>query len=433
MTEHEHTARETVFSWFGGALKFGVGALDEIGIDAAAMGLRRVLVITDRQVLATGLPDEAIKALRGAGIRTHLFADVAIEPTDASMAAAHAATRHLDIDGVVALGGGSVIDTAKAVNVLRANGGELLDYVNAPVGAGKAPDRPSPPLIAVPTTAGSGSESSAVCVMDLTALRIKSGISHASLRPRLAIIDPRATLTLPPEATVAAGLDLLSHALESLTTRPFDERPRAEAGRRPTFCGANPLSDPLCAEALRYVGRAFRRVARDGADLAARTDMLLAATLTAVGSSTAGVHIPHACSYAVAAQVSDYSPPGYPRGRPFVPHGHAVASTLPATLRFIASVTPEAQRMAADALAVTPRTGDPGEPGDPGESLVPHLVALMRDIGAPNGLSAFGYTRAHVPALVAGALKQRRLLAGAPRPVDADVIERILSDSLRNW
>jgi hydroxyacid-oxoacid transhydrogenase len=413
-------ARETLFWWLAGAMKFGPGALDEIGADAAGLGLARVLVVSDRQVVEAGVATRAVEALRSAGIEVQLYAEVAIEPTDESCSAAHAATRDLDVDGIVAVGGGSVIDTAKAVNLLRTGGGELLDYVNAPVGAGRAPQEPLLPLIAAPTTAGSGSESSGVCVMDLTALRLKSGISHRALRPRLSVIDPLTTLGLPREATVSSGLDVLSHTLESLTASRFDARPRA-AGDRPTYCGSNPVSDPLCREALRLLGRSFRKAVDDGGDVAARTDMMLAATLTAIGSSTAGVHIPHACSYSVAAQVAGYRPPGFPAGRPFVPHGNAVAATLPATLRHIAPAVPDAQRAAAEALVGV------------GEGLASGVVDLMRDIGAPRGLGDFGYTEDDLPALVEGALKQQRLLAGAPCPVDADVLRRILAESLHNW
>ncbi|SHK09356.1 Alcohol dehydrogenase, class IV [Pseudonocardia thermophila] len=412
-------ARESLFWWLAGALKFGPGALDEIGADAAGLGLERVLVVTDRQVVDAGVAGRAVDSLTAAGVEVQVYADVAIEPTDESCAAAHAATKDLDVDGIVAVGGGSVIDTAKAVDLLRTNGGALTDYVNAPVGAGRAPHAPLLPLIAAPTTAGSGSESSGVCVMDLTRLHLKSGISHRALRPVLSVVDPLTTLTLPREATVSSGLDVLSHVLESLTASRFDTRPRA-TGERPTYCGANPVSDPLCREALRLVARSFRKAVEDGADVAARTDMMLAATLTAIGSSTAGVHIPHACSYSVAAQVRDFRPPGFPPGRPFVPHGCAVAATLPATLRYVAPAVPDAQRAAAEAL---------GAPDD----LAAGVVELMRDIGGPRGLADFGYAAADVPSLAQGALQQQRLLAGAPRPVDADVLGRILTESLQNW
>ncbi|TWF74968.1 alcohol dehydrogenase class IV [Pseudonocardia hierapolitana] len=420
--------RETLFWWLAGAMKFGPGALGEIGADAAGLGLARVLVVSDRQVVEAGVAARAVDALTAAGVGAQLYADVGIEPTDESLVAAHEATRGLRVDGIVAVGGGSVIDTAKAVNLLRTNGGELLDYVNAPVGAGRAPHAPLLPLIAAPTTAGSGSESSAVCVMDLTALHLKSGISHPALRPRLSVIDPLTTLGLPREATISSGLDVLSHTLESLTASRFDARPRSVGGR-PTYCGSNPVSDPLCREALRLLGRSFRKTVDDGDDVAARTDMMLAATLTAIGSSTAGVHIPHACSYSVAAQVHDYRPPGFPQGRPFVPHGNAVAATLPATLRYVAPTVPDAQRSALDALVGAGVAGA----SEVGERLAAGVVDLMRDIGAPRGLAEFGYATHDLPSLVDGSLKQQRLLAGAPRPVDADVLGRILAESLHNW
>src|SRR5262245_45538688 len=150
----------------------------------------------------------------------------------------------------VAVGGGSSIDTAKAVNLLTTHPGELLDFVTPPIGAGKAPRLPLKPLIAVPTTAGTGSESTTICVVDLLDLRLKAGVSHPALRPALAVVDPRVTLSLPPQVTAASGMDVLSHALESYTSVRFDARPAPDdPARRPAFCGANPVSDIWCADA----------------------------------------------------------------------------------------------------------------------------------------------------------------------------------------
>jgi hydroxyacid-oxoacid transhydrogenase len=419
---------DSVFAWSGGALKFGVGALDETGADVAAMGLHRVLVLTDPGVLAAGHPVRVQRSLAVAGVDSFCFADVEVEPTDESIAAA---VKHLaaeEFEAIVAVGGGSVIDTAKAVNVLLSTGGELLDYVNVPVGRGERPGDGLLPLIAVPTTAGSGSESSGVCVMDLVSHGVKSGISDWRLRPTLAVIDPSSTLTLPPEATLSSGLDVLSHNLESLTSRPYDARVRPPLGRRPAFTGANPFSDLLCERSLALLATALRRVVRDGADEAARYDVMLAATLTAVGASTAGVHVPHACSYAIAAQVRDHTPPGAGVRRPFLPHGLAVTSTLLATLEFTYEAAPARHRHLADLLA-QPDDGVDALPAS--QRLVARVARLLDDLDADVRLDRFGYTVDDLTALVDGTLLQQRLLAGAPCSVGRTELQHILEDSLR--
>src|SRR6201997_455982 len=212
---------ETVFTWGAPPLKFGVGALDEIGYDCAHMGLDRVLIVTDEGVAATGIPQRAAESLRAAGLKPEIFSGVRVEPTDTSLREAVEFARDTDWDGFVAIGGGSSIDTAKAINLLTTNPGDLMDYINKPVGDGKAPSEPLKPLVAVPTTAGTGSESTAMCILDVLALRVKTGISNPRLRPALAVVDPLTTLTVPPHVTAATGLDVLCHALESYTARDY--------------------------------------------------------------------------------------------------------------------------------------------------------------------------------------------------------------------
>ncbi|MGH3491488.1 MAG: iron-containing alcohol dehydrogenase, partial [Actinopolymorphaceae bacterium] len=235
--------RETVFTWGGPALKFGAGAVDEIGHDVAALGATRVLVVTDAGVAATGTPHRIVAQLRAAGLVADLYDGVHVEPTDESIQAAVDTAGKGDWDAFVAVGGGSSIDTAKAVNLLTTYPGDLLDYINPPIGRGLAPPGPVRPLVAVPTTAGTGAESTAVCVMDLLAERVKTGISHPRLRPVLAVVDPLVTLTVPPGVTAATAFDVLCHAVESYTARQYDAFDRHPPERRVAYCGANPISD----------------------------------------------------------------------------------------------------------------------------------------------------------------------------------------------
>ena len=189
---------ESVFTYGAPQLKFGEGAVDEVGFDVGQLGATRVLVVTDAGVAATGTPERVADSLRRYGMQAQVFTGVHVEPTDESIGTAIAHARSTGPwDAFVAVGGGSAIDTAKAVNLLTTCDGELMDYVNAPVGGGKAPDRPLKPLVAVPTTAGTGSESTTICVLDVLSLKVKTGISHPRLRPVLAVVDPSVTLTLP--------------------------------------------------------------------------------------------------------------------------------------------------------------------------------------------------------------------------------------------
>jgi hydroxyacid-oxoacid transhydrogenase len=423
--------RETVFTWGAPPVKFGAGATEELGFDLRQLGIERVLVVTDPGVAATGLPERVRGLLAEAGVKAEVYDRVHVEPTDASLREAADFARGTDWDGFLAVGGGSSIDTAKAINLLIADGHDVMEYVNRPVGEGRSPTRPLKPLVAVPTTAGTGAESTAVCILDILGLKLKSGISHPRLRPVLAVVDPRNTLTLPPEVTASAGMDIVCHALESYTARWFEDFPRKRAAERVPYCGANPISDLWCERALALVARSFRRAVSDGDDPAARSDMLQAATFAGMGFGNAGVHIPHACGYPIAGKVREYRPAGYEAAGPLVPHGQSVAVTAPAAFRFTFTANPERHQHAATLLGGI----DPSEAGSGARpDLLPEvLVRLMRDIGIPSGVAAFGYAEADIPELVAGAMQQQRLLSVAPVEVTEEALAGILRDSLQNW
>ncbi|GII21608.1 hydroxyacid-oxoacid transhydrogenase [Planosporangium mesophilum] len=419
---------ETVFTYGTPDLKFGAGAADEIGFDLGRYGVRRVLVVTDAGVAATGSPQRVADAIRGYGIEAEIFTDVHVEPTDASLRhAVDAARQSGPWDAFVAVGGGSSIDTAKAVNLLTTNPGDLMDYVNAPVGGGRGPSQPLKPLVAVPTTTGTGSESTTICVLDVLDLKVKTGISHVRLRPTLAVVDPLLTMTQPAIVTAACGMDILCHALESYTAMPYTAFERKRPEQRVPYCGANPVADMWSEKAIELLARSFRAAVADGDDVAARTDMALAATFAGMGFGNAGVHIPHANAYPIAGGVREYRPDGYPDAEPLVPHGMAVALTAPEAFRFTFPACPDRHVRAAGLLAPGIRADDPAE------SLPTALIALMRDIGIPNGVGAVGYSEADVDNLVAGTMKQQRLLATAPRPATADDIAGIFVRSLSLW
>ncbi|MDF1606016.1 hydroxyacid-oxoacid transhydrogenase [Nocardioides sp. YIM 152315] len=416
---------ETVFTYAAPALKFGPGASDEVGHDLAQRGVRRALLVTDPGVAATGHPARIAEHMSAYGLSVTTYDAAHVEPTDESLREAIDFARDAGpFDAIVAVGGGSAIDTAKAVNLLTTNPGELMDYVNAPVGRALAPSRPLLPLVAVPTTTGTGSESTTICVLDVLSLHVKTGISHPALRPTLAVVDPRLTMSQPAMVTAAAGMDILCHALESWTARWYAAFDAKRPEERVPYCGANPIADLWSEKAMTLLAGSFRDAVRDGHDESAREQMALAATFAGLGFGNAGVHIPHANAYPIAGRVRDYSPAGYP-DEPIVPHGMAVALTAPEAFRFTYDAAPERHDRAARLL-------DPGA-GEGPDALPAVLATLIRDVGIPNGLAAVGYDEGDVDDLVEGALRQQRLLATAPKsPTDAD-LAGIIRRSMEHW
>jgi hydroxyacid-oxoacid transhydrogenase len=418
---------ETVFTYGAPGLKFGSGASDEVGYDLAQYDVKRVLVITDPGVAATGHPQRVAEQMARFGIEAAVYDGVHVEPTDASMEAAIAHARDTGPwDAFVAVGGGSSIDTAKAVNLLTSNDGELMDYLNAPIGKARAPKNPLKPFVAVPTTTGTGAESTTICVLDVLSLKVKTGISHPRLRPTLAVVDPLLTMSQPPGVTAAAGMDILCHALESYTARPYTSYDRKQPEQRVPYCGANPISDMWSEQAMTLLSGAFRTAVMHGDDVEAREQMALAATMAGLGFGNAGVHIPHANAYPIAGRVKDFRPDGYPADEPMVPHGMAVSLTAPESFRWTFASSPERHLRAAALLA-------PGHSYDGPDALPGVLTELMRDIAIPNGLGAVGYDEGDVDDLVEGTMKQQRLLATAPRDVTEEDAAGILERSLELW
>ncbi len=421
---------ETVFTMEMTPIKFGPGSTEEVAYDLKRLGVRHVLIITDRTLMKLGLPERVRALVEEASINAEIYDDVHVEPTDQSFEAIATFVKGRDYDGFVAIGGGSSIDSAKAANLLSCYPAPVTDYINKPIGKGTPVPGPLKPLVALPTTAGTGAETTANAIMDVLDLKVKTGISHRFLRPSLAIIDPLNTVTLPPMATAYPGFDVLTHALESYTSRPYDTRPRHKPEERPVYIGSNPVSDLWCEKALEYTGRYLRRAVLNGMDVEARTYMALASTYAGIGFGNAGVHVPHAIAYPVAGMVKNFSPPDYPKEEPMIPHGLSVVITAPSTFRWTHPVNPErhlraAQLLGADVNGLTA--------AEMPEILPCTLLSLMRDTGIPNGLSALGYGEADVSPLIEGTLKQQRLLVNCPRTVGAEEIQHVIQQSFEYW
>ncbi len=423
---------EIAFELAAAAIRFGAGVTEEAGMDLADLGAKRVMVVTDPLVAALPPVARTIESIERQKIDYRLFARVRTEPTDASFREAIAFAAEGGFDAFVAVGGGSTIDTAKAANLYSTYPPEdFLDYVNPPIGKGKPVPGPLKPLIAIPTTAGTGSETTGVAIFDLVAMRAKTGIAHRRLKPTLGLLDPENTRSMPPEVAACTGLDVLSHAIESYTAIPFGERPRPERPLlRPAYQGSNPISDIWCLQALRMVAEFLPRAVADPGDDVARGQMLLASAYAGIGFGNAGVHLPHGMSYPVAGMVRDFHPRGYPADHAMVPHGMSVILNAPAVFRFTAPACPERHLRAAEALgADVSRTA----PADAGEVLTERLTGIMRQLGMPNGLAAVGYSSGDIPALVEGTLPQHRVTKLSPRPAEPETLARLFEEAMRAW
>jgi hydroxyacid-oxoacid transhydrogenase len=426
------SSHDTAFEMASSNIRFGPGVTREVGMDLKDIGARSVMVLTDRAVARLPPVAAVLESLEESGIAATLYDGVRVEPTDESFADATAVARSLGCDAFVAVGGGSVIDTAKAVNLYSTYPPQdFLDYVNPPIGGGRPVPGLLKPLMAVPTTAGTGSETTGVAIFDLTRMRAKTGIASRRLKPTLGYLDPENTRTLPPEVAAASGLDVLSHAIESYTAIPFTDRPRPERpSLRPAYQGSNPISDVWALQALRIVDRYLVRAVEDPSDDEARAQMLLAASYAGVGFGNAGVHLPHGMSYPVSGHIKSYRAPGYASAHPLVPHGMSVILNAPAVFRFTASANPARHLEAAAALGADVSRA---RPGDAGRILSERLVWFMQRLKMPNGLGAIGYSTGDIPALVEGTLPQHRVTKLAPRPATPDDLAALFDASMTCW
>ena len=422
---------ETAFSIDTSSIKYGPGVTREVGYEMRRMGAPRVMVVTDPGLSDSDAVSVVLQALRDEGVDAVLYDRVKVEPTDVSFKEAAAFAVDGGFDGFVAVGGGSSMDTAKAANLYSSHPAEFLSFVNAPIGDGAPVPGPLKPLIAVPTTSGTGSETTGTAVFDLLAMKAKTAIAHRALRPSMGLVDPDNTRTQPKMVTACSGLDVLCHGLESYTALPFHMRSAPDSpSARPTYQGSNPISDVWATRAIEMVAKSLVRAVHDADDDDARAEMLLAATFAGVGFGNAGVHLPHGMSYPVSGMVSEYVPADYPSGSAIVPHGMSVALNAPAVFRFTAPADPGRHLDAARLLGAD--VTDAG-PEDAGDVLADAIVRLLQAIGMPNGLSAVGYGPDDVGRLSAGTLPQHRVTKLSPLPADEADLQRLFLDSMTLW
>jgi hydroxyacid-oxoacid transhydrogenase len=430
--QHEHYATsatgETGYEVDGARITYGRGVLAELGGAATTLHMKRVAVFVDPNLRDRDFVHIALGALRAATIDAVVYTDIAVEPTDASFKAAAAFAVDGAFDGFVSIGGGSTMDTAKAADLYSTYPADFMDYVNAPIGAGRAIPGPLKPHIACPTTSGTGSECTGVAIFDYVAMNAKTGIRARELRPTLGLIDPDVTKSLPAMVVACSGFDVLSHALESYTALPYTQHARVAPGTaRPLSQGANPYSDVGCTGALPILGEHLVRAVTDANDDEARERMMFAAMLAGIAFGNAGCHLPHAMSYAVSGNVKSYRAPDYPAGEPIIPHGMSVILNAPAVFRFTAPACPERHLDAARMLGA-----DLSGAGldDAGEVLSARITALMQATGIPNGLAAVGYDAGDLETLTDGAFPQKSLIHNAPRATSREQLRALYAGGL---
>ena len=326
-------------------MRVGGGAVDEIGEVVAGLGLARPLVVTDEFLVGTGAVDRMVAQLGAAGLRPAVFADTVPDPTTASLDAGIAAVTEHDADCVIGFGGGSPMDTAKALGLLALQGGHMRDY--------KAPRNntgPALPVIAVPTTAGSGSEATQFTVISDSDTDEKMLCPGLAFLPVAAIVDYRLTVTMPPRLTADTGVDALTHAIEAYVSRK-----------------ANPFSDSLALVAIGTIGGGLRRVYADGQDLEARERMMLAATQAGIAFSNSSVALVHGMSRPIGAHFH-------------VAHGLSNAMLFPAVTEFSVGA---AESRYADCARALGAAGEDASDSTAAADLVVALTELCRDVEVP--------------------------------------------------
>ncbi len=377
-----------------GTLWYGRDAVTQHLAEACQrVGARRVLVVADGGVRASGILPHVLQVLQRQGITAEVFDRVLPEPPVEVVRECAAASRAAAPDALVAVGGGSVIDTAKLAAMLWTHGGDPLDYT----GDCRVPG-PVRPVIAVPTTAGTGSEVSAAAVFTDTARHIKVSCLSPYLRPAAAVVDPLLTRTCPPKVTADSGIDALTHAIEAYCAIDNDRFP-LPPGEATVYQGKNPMADLMAAAAIRLIGQYLRRAVANGDDLEARDGMALAATLAGLAFSNAGVALVHAMEYPVGGAVH-------------VSHGAGNGLLLPHVMRYN---LPECVRPLAEIGQLLGVADSAASLEQQAEQAIAAVEQLRADIGIPLRLRDLGVTEGMLPGFAEKAFGIQRLLRVNPR------------------
>ncbi|KAH3712661.1 hydroxyacid-oxoacid transhydrogenase, mitochondrial-like [Dreissena polymorpha] len=411
-------------------IRYGVGVTREVGMDCANLCAKHVLVVTDARLARMKPVQTVLEALDSQKIPYKVYDRVRVEPTDVSFKECIDFAKGDNFDLFLAVGGGSVIDTCKAANLYSTKpDAELLDFVNAPIGRGLSIEHKLKPLIAVPTTAGTGSETTGTAVFDYLPMKAKTGIASRALRPDLGIVDPEHLITVPERVACYSGIDVLCHAIESYTAKPYNERrPRpANPKLRPSYQGSNPISDMWSLYALRLTAKYIKRATYNADDFEARSAMHLASAYAGIGFGNAGCHLCHGMSYPISGNVGNYIEEGYEPDLPLIPHGLSVIVSAPAVFEFTAPACPQRHLEAAEALGADVSKV---RAEDAGKVLTDTLRGLLVELKVPNGLKALGYDTDCIPTMVGGTMPQHRLIKLSPRDVNEEQMHELFAKSM---
>jgi len=410
---------------------FGRGVLNEVGERAKALTMKRIALFTDPYLENGPYVASVKKSLKDAGLNFEIYSDIRIEPDDASVNEAAKFLRNGSFDGVISVGGGSVIDVAKAAMVCAKNPHPVRDFFAPPIGEGRPILGPLYPHIACPTTAGTGSECTSISVIRIQELDTKFVFASPYMLPDVALIDPSCCDTLASNVVASTGFDLLSHALECYTAKAYTQwgaikNPNA----RPLTQGANPWSDLAATKALEIAGKYLVRGVNDTSDKEARDQLMWGASLAGMAFGNSGTHLPHDLSYGVTHLMYNITTDGYAVKTPFVPHGISVIVTSPATFRYTAEVAPERHFEAAQFLNADSKGA---LADDSGEILANRIIELMRQTNIPNGLTGVGFIEKDISNLSNSSIRQARAIGNAPRETNLVDIENIYKDALKYW
>ncbi|MFM1651560.1 hydroxyacid-oxoacid transhydrogenase [Brevibacillus sp. B_LB10_24] len=386
---------------------FGNGSIQELDKILQRLKAKNIFLVTDPGIKGAGIADKIIGLLQNAGYNVAVYDQAVPEPPIETAIECHEfAKSHMDTDAIIGLGGGSSIDLAKVVALLMAHGGHPRDYF----GEHRVPG-PIAPLIAIPTTAGTGSEVTSVAVLADVENNLKIGISDNYLRPAVALLDPELTVGLPPYVTACSGIDALSHAVEAYTAKNFRY---IQAEGELLFKGSLPLADALAFKAIELVAENLVLAVQQGSNLEARSNMLLGSLLAGMAFSNAGTAAAHALAYPIGGLVKS-------------PHGEVTGLLLPYVMEYNTSVEQEKMAKIALAFGVNPAGKTEKELA---EAASQEVFKLVEAIGLPTKLSQIGIKAEDLPEIARKTLEINRLIRNNPRVPNQKSLEELLRKAL---
>ena len=368
-------------------IEFGVGLVEHLADQVNDLGGKRVLLVSDPGLVAAGVVDRVSDILTAADLDVITFTDVEPEPEAEGVMAGAQLSKNEGRDLVVGVGGGSALDTAKSIALMAKNEGHVRDYAGLNV-----PSKPGLPVIAVPTTAGTGSECAVWSVISEKSLNVKYGIGGRNMTATVALCDPALSVSLPAPLTVGTGLDALSHGLESYVNK-----------------ATQPVSEALSEKSMELIARNLRTAVYDGADIQARSGMLIASTMAACAFAPTRLGLAHAMAMPLGARAK-------------IPHGDVISILLPEVMRFNMVANLDKFARIAQIFGVDTGSLSQREAAFAGVETVEQLVS---DVDAPNSLSAYGVTGSDLEELAAESIVSGNIEVN-PRPVTTDDLVDIM-------